>query len=293
MEGAHVTLAGQAGPASRAVESGNNGQFEFTGLPADVYKLTVTAAGMITFTSRPIPLHAGESRILSPVALLVSPVTTRVVVNAGTNPELSEEQLHIAVHQRVVGVIPNFYSSYNWNAPPMLAKQKFQLSLRSTFDPVSLLSVAGIAGAEQYENIFPEYGAGIEGYGKRYGAALANHVSGNLLGRAVFPSLFHQDPRYFYKGEGSIKSRVLYALSATVVARGDNGQRQPNYSFILGHFSAAGLSNFYYPASQRGASLVALNGFAGIGGDAVSNLIREFLLKRFTSHVPKGVNGEP
>lgn len=293
VEGAHVTLAGQAGPASRAVESGNNGQFEFTGLPADVYKLTVTAAGMITFTSRPIPLHAGESRILSPVALLVSPVTTRVVVNAGTNPELSEEQLHIAVHQRVVGVIPNFYSSYNWNAPPMLAKQKFQLSLRSMFDPVSLLSVAGIAGAEQYENIFPEYGAGIEGYGKRYGAALANHVSGNLLGRAVFPSLFHQDPRYFYKGEGSIKSRVLYALSATVVARGDNGQRQPNYSFILGHFSAAALSNLYYPASQRGASLVALNGFAGIGGDAVSNLIREFLLKRFTSHVPKGVNGEP
>ena len=118
------------------------------------------------------------------------------------------------MQQRVGGVIPNFYSTYDWNAPPMLAKQKFQLSIRSIIDPVSFLAVAGIAGAEQYKNVFPAYGGGIEGYGKRYGAALANHVSGNLLGRAVYPSIFHQDPRYFYKGKGSIRSRALYAISA-------------------------------------------------------------------------------
>ena len=79
----------------------------------------------------------------------------------------------------------------------MQAKQKFQLSIRSLIDPVSFLTVAGIAGVQQYRNAFPEYGGGIEGYGKRYGAALANHVSGTLLGRAVYPSIFHQDPRYF------------------------------------------------------------------------------------------------
>jgi hypothetical protein len=248
---------------------------------------------MSTFTSPPIPLDAGEFRILPPITLSVSPVTTTVVVNAGNSEQLSEEQLHIAVQQRIAGIIPNFYSSYDWNAPPMLAKQKFQLSIRSIIDPVSFLSVAGIAGAEQYENVFPAYGGGIEGYGRRYGAALANHVSGTLLGRAVYPSIFHQDPRYFYKGKGTIGSRALYAICAAVVAKGDKGRWEPNYSRVLGHFSAAAISNLYYPAADRGASLFVLNGLAGIGGDAVANFVREFILKPFTSHVPKGANGEP
>jgi len=206
---------------------------------------------------------------------------------------VAEEQLKIAEDQRVGGVIPNFYSSYDWNAPPMQAKQKMQLGIRSIIDPVSFLSVAGVAGAEQYKNVFPAYGGGIEGYGKRYGAAMANHASGTLLGRAVFPSIFHQDPRYFYKGKGSVGSRALYAISAAVIARGDDGRWKPNYSRVLGNFSAAAISNLYYPASDRGGSLVLLNGVAGIGADAVANLIREFVLKGITSHVPKGANGEP
>jgi len=292
LEGAQVTLAGPAGSAVRTVESGSNGQFEFTGLTPDIYKLTVNAPGMSTFTSSDIPLRAGEFYILPPVTLSVSPVITTVTVS-GNSKQLSEEQLHIAEQQRIAGIIPNFYSSYNWNAPPMLAKQKFQLSIRSIIDPVSFLTVAAIAGAEQYQNVFPEYGSGIDGYGKRYGAALANHVAGTLLGRAVYPSIFHQDPRYFYKGKGTIGSRALYAISTAVIARGDDGRWQPNYSRVLGHFSAAAISNLYYPASDRGASLVVFNGLAGIGGDAVSNLIREFILKRFTSHVPKGANGQP
>ncbi|HEV2470749.1 MAG TPA: carboxypeptidase-like regulatory domain-containing protein [Candidatus Sulfotelmatobacter sp.] len=285
LQGAQVTLSDPAGPARNA-QSGRDGQFAFPGLPPDTYKLTVSAPGMTTFTSSNILLSAGEFHIVPPVTLEISPVTASVTVN-GNSKQLSEEQVHIAEQQRIVGVIPNFYSSYDWNAPPMLAKQKYQLGLRSVFDPVSLLSVAGIAGAEQYEGIFPAYGSGFEGYSKRYGAAFANHLSGTLLARAVFPSIFHQDPRYFYKGTGSFKSRALYAVSAAVVARGDNGRWQPNYSLVLGNFSAAAISNLYYPASDRGASLVLFNGLAGLGGDAASNLIREFLLKRFTSHAPK------
>jgi hypothetical protein len=292
LQGAQVTLTGASDSANRSVESGNDGQFAFSELPPDVYKMTVTAPGMTTFTSQQIPLHAGEFHILPPVVLAVAAVATTVTVT-GDKEQLAEEQLHIAVQQRVVGVIPNFYSAYDWNAPPMLAKQKFQLGLRSVLDPVSFLSVAAIAGAEQYQNVFPAYGGGIEGYGKRYGAALANHVSGTLLGRAVYPSIFHQDPRYFYKGKGGVGSRALYAISAAVVARGDDGRWEPNYSKILGNFSAAAISNFYYPASDRGASLVVLNGLADMGGDAVANLIREFVLKRFTSHAAKGVSGKP
>lgn len=292
LQGARLTLAEQAGPAIRTVQSGADGQFALTGLPQGVYKLTVTAPGMRTFTSPPISLNAGEFHIVPAITLSVFGGAIHVTVTANQE-QLAEQQVQIAVHQRIAGVIPNFYSSYDWNAPPMEAKQKFQLSLRSIIDPVSFLSVAGVAGAEQYKGIFPAYGGGIEGYGKRYGAAFANHVSGTLLGRAVFPSIFHQDPRYFYKGKGSIPSRMLYAISAAVVARGDDGRWQPNYSHVLGNFSAAAISNLYYPASDRGASLVVLNGLADIGANAVSNVIREFVLKRITSHVPNGANGQP
>jgi Carboxypeptidase regulatory-like domain len=292
LQGARVTVAGPSGSAVRTVESGNNGQFAFTGLPPDVYKLTVTSAGMSTFISPQIPLHTGEFRILPPVILAVSAVATSVTVSENKE-QLAEEQVQIAIQQRIGGIIPNFYSSYDWNAPPMLAKQKFQLSIRAIFDPVSFLGVAGVAGVQQYKNAFPAYGGGIEGYGKRYGAAFANDVSGTLLGRAVYPSMFHQDPRYFYKGKGSIRSRMLYAISAAVIARNDDGQWKPNYSLVLGSFSAAAISNLYYPASDRGASLVVFNGLASTGAHAASNLIREFVLKRITTHVPKGANGQP
>lgn len=291
LQGARVTLSWQSGFVVRTAESGVNGEFAFAELTPGEYKLTVAAPGMSTLSSS-LTLHAAETRILSPLTLAVSGGTTTVTVK-GNKEQLAREQVRIATQQRIGGVIPNFYSTYDWNAPPMGAKQKFQLSLRSILDPVSFLSVAGVAGAEQYQNIFPAYGSGIEGYGKRYGAALANDVSSTLLSRAVYPSIFHQDPRYFYKGKGSIGSRVLYAISAAVIARGDDGRWKPNYSRVLGNFSAAAISNLYYPAGDRGASLVLFNGLAGTGANAASNLIREFLLKRITSNVPKQANGQP
>ncbi len=292
VQGALVTLSGSFGFTKRTLMSGNYGQFAFESLPAGVYKITVSGQGMSTLTSSPIPLRTGQFLIAPRIALSVSGGSTSVTVS-GNKEELAEEQVHIAVQQRVLGVVPNFYSSYDWNAPPMEAKQKLQLGIRSVLDPVSFLEVAGIAGAEQYENVFPAYGSGIEGYGKRYGAALATHVSADLLSRAVYPAIFHQDPRYFYKGKGSIGSRALYAISAAVMTRNDNGKWRPNYSNVLGNFSAGAISNLYYPSSDRGASLVFLNGLADIGGNAAGNLVREFILKGLTSRAHKGANGQP
>jgi hypothetical protein len=247
---------------------------------------------MSTFTSPPISLLAGQALTFPQVTLAVSGGVTSVTVS-GNKEELANEQVRIAVQQRIGGVIPNFYSTYDWNAPPMQSKQKFQLSARSIVDPVSLLVIAGIAGMEQHQNVFPGYGGGIEGYGKRYGAALANHVTATLLCKAVYPSIFHQDPRYFYKGKGSVRSRALYAMSAAVVAKGDDGRWKPNYSNVLGNFSSAAISNLYYPSSDRGVSLVMVNGLVNTGADAASNLLREFVLKKFTTHVPAGSNGQP
>lgn len=281
IQGAKVVLSGPAGARQSAV-SGSRGEFVFRGLLPGAYSIKVSGPGMSTFQSKAILLQAGDVKLMPPVTLSIAGTTTSITVS-GDKEELAEEQVQIAEQQRVLGVIPNFYSSYDWNAPPMLAKQKYKLIGRSLIDPVFFLEVAGIAGAEQYQGIFPAYGCCFTGYAKRYGAAFANQVVGDTLGRAVYPAMFHQDPRYFYKGTGSAGSRAVYAMTRAVVARSDSGRMMPNYSQIMGNLTAGAISNLYYPQADRGAKLVFLNTLAETGANAVGNLVREFILKDLTS----------
>jgi hypothetical protein len=281
LQGALVRLSKQGVPAPLTeVRSGATGEFEFTAVAPGTYTVTASGKGMTTFVSNPIDLHASQSVFVPNVVLRVAAAATSITVTDRT--EASIEQVEIAEQQRVFKVFPNFYSSYDWNAPPMLAKQKYQLAVRTLIDPVTFLSTAGIAGAEQYENVFPSFGGGIEGYGKRYGAAYATHASGELLTRAVFPSIFHSDPRFFIMGRGSAQARAIHAIASTFVTRGDNGSRKINFAEILGSFSSASLSNAYFPPQERGGNLVLINGFGDIGGDILDNLIREFVLNGLT-----------
>ncbi len=290
--GAQLRLASRAGTVDRSQFSGSNGEFDFARLPAGIYKVTVTGEGMGTYVSPDIALLAGDQHLLSQVALPISAAITEVRVSGDRN-EIAEEQVRVAVSQRVLGIVPNFYSTYDWNAPPMGAKQKFELSFRAVTDPVAFVEIGAVAGIEQMTNTFPGFGSGAAGYGKRYGAAYANHFIGTMLSSAVFPSLLHQDPRYFYKGSGSRTSRAFYAIAAAVVCRGDNGRMQPNYSHILGGIAVGGISNLYYPAGSRGGSLIMLNALIGTVGQAGDNLLREFVLRRFTTSVPDYANGKP
>ena len=281
VQGAHVVLDSSAGAEIRSTQSGSNGEFSFAGLPPGSFKLAVSGHGWGTFVSPEIELRPGDFRLVPNIVL---PLTTSSVVRVVANPqELAEEQVHIAEQQRVLGVFPNFYTSFDWNAPPLGRKQKFQLAFRSITDPVEFAGPAVIAGFEQQENVFPGYGGGVEGYAKRYGAAYANAVSAKLFANAVYPSLFHQDPRYFYKANGSFRSRMFYAISAAVMTRSDSGRWEPNYSYVLGTFTAGGLSNLYYPPANRGVALTFTNGAADIAADAGANLLREFVLDRLTS----------
>lgn len=115
---------------------------------------------------------------------------------------------------------------------------------------------------------------------------------GRMLGAAVFTSLFHQDPRYFYQGSGSIRSRAWHALSAAIICRGDNGHSQFNYSHILGNLAAGGISNFYRPAPNRGFSLAINNALLHTAANASGNLVREFGLRRITTKVPSYAKGK-
>ena len=244
--------------------------------------MTVTAAGFGARTCSG-DLNAGETHSLLPITLAVAKADTEVVVSPATNVEVAEEQIKVEEQQRVLKVIPNFYVSYVPNAAPLIARQKFQLAWKTVIDPMSFLVIGGIAGVEQSQNNFPGYGQGAAGYGKRYAASYGDLLSGTLIGGAILPSLLKQDPRYFYKGTGSKRSRVLYALANAVICKGDNGHWQTNYSGILGSLAAGGLSNLYYPTEDRnGARLTFENAAIGIGTTGALNVVEEFVVKKFT-----------
>ena len=287
IQGAQVMLTNRSGGPERETQSGPHGQFSFASLPAGSYKVTVTGKDMNTFVSPLLALQSGEMRIMPPVVLAVATATTSVTVSANSEKleeELSERQVEIAVDQRVWVVFPNFYSSYDWNAPPMKPKQKFQLAYRSMIDPMAFAGAAGIAGFEQYYDMFPGYGRGPAGYFKRFGAAYTNDFSSRMLSSGLFASLFHQDPRYFYRGTGSFHSRTMYAISCAFITRNDDGRWRPNYSHVLGVFAAAALSNLYYPKESRGLTLTLVNGALETAGNSGTNFVREFILKGITSH---------
>jgi hypothetical protein len=291
LSGAQVMLATPNGAGARTQLSGSNGEFAFDQLPTGNFKLTVTSPGMESFVSSDIVLQAGERRELSHISLAVTGATTEVDVVV-SQTDLAQEQVKAAEHQRVLGILPNFYSSYIWDAAPLNAKQKFNLALHSITDPMEFLGTGVVAGAEQANNTFSGYGQGAQGYAKRYGAAYADDAIGRMIGSAILPSLLHQDPRYFYKGSGSVRSRMFYAISRAVVTRGDNGRQEPNYSRVLGSFAAGGIANLYYPAGDRGVGLTLGNALVGTAGNAIDNVIREFFLRRLTSKVPAYENGK-
>ena len=288
---ARVKLQREGHIEQREAASDNEGHFTFAGVPAGPFRLTVSA---VSFATQEVPaiLRPGEVLEMPQISLLIAGATTEVRVSV-TNYELAEEQVKIEETQRVLGVIPNFFVTYQQNTLPLRPKQKFEIAWKTSVDPVTFAATGGFAGVQQAENGFSGYGQGAQGYAKRYGAAYADSFIGTMVGGAILPSLLKQDPRYFYKGTGSTRSRILYALANSVICKGDNGHWQPDYSGILGSLAAGGISNLYYPASSRnGAWLTFENTFIGIGGSAVANLFQEFLVRKLTPHTrgPQTIN---
>jgi hypothetical protein len=292
-EGATVALefTGTNAPAARMATSDNNGRFSFSDVPPGAFKLAVSSKGFETQTAEGV-LHSGESFEAQVIALRVTSIS-EVRVTA-SQVEIATEQVKEEEQQRVLGVIPNFYVSYAPNAAPLTVKQKFDLGWKTSIDPVSFLAVGFFAGIEQAENTFSGYGQGVQGYAKRYGAGYANSTINTMLGSAILPSWWKQDPRYFYKGTGTIHARALYAIANAVICKGDNGKWQPNYSAVAGGLAAGGISNLYYPASDRdGLTLTFENAAIGTAEGAVQNLIQEFVIRKLTPKLPNYGSGKP
>jgi hypothetical protein len=283
--GAHVVLTRDDKSPKQEVISGDDGQFSFASIAPGPFQITVTSELFTTQKTSGI-LHSGESLVLPQIVFALATEMTQVQVTV-PRVEIAAEELKVEEKQRVFGVIPNFYVSYIPNAAPLASKQKFQLAWRSTIDPVNFVLTGAIAGVQQADNTFSGYGQGAQGYAKRYGASYADFAIGTFIGSAILPSLLKQDPRYFYKGTGTVRSRVFYALANSVICKGDNGHWQPNYSSILGSLAAGGISNAYYPAQNRdGAGLTFENALIGIGETAATNLLQEFVIRKLTPNAP-------
>jgi hypothetical protein len=284
--GARVTLSGPSQSSNdqslnQEVLSGSDGQYSFANVVPGPFQLRIAAAGFVTQTSSGT-LHAGELYIV-PRSALVPAVHAEVQVG-GSQVEIAQQQIEVQEKQRVFGFVPNFYVSYVPDAAPLDPRQKFELAWKMTIDPVNFALNGAVAGVEQADGRLRGYGQGAQGYGKRFGASYADTFTATFIGAAVLPSLFKQDPRYFYKGSGSKGSRILYAVSRSVICKGDNQQWQPNYSGILGNLASGGISNLYYPKTDRGAALTFENALIRIGSIAVANLVQEFVIRKLTPH---------
>jgi Carboxypeptidase regulatory-like domain len=279
---ASVALQGSDSSDLRLVTTDENGFFEIRDVqPGRPYQVNIRAEGFSEWDSPPVTLGSGQSEIVD-AKLRIEEVKTAVTVTPESSDEIATKQVEAQERQRGFLIIPNFYAAYVPNPAPLNAKLKFRLALRVARDPFTFAGVGIVAGIGQ-ATYYPDYPQGAIGYGERLGTSYANSFTDIMLDGAILPSLLHQDPRYFYKGTGTMKARAAHVVYSLIVARGDNGQLQPNYSQLGGDLISAAISNLYYPKPNRGVGLV----FRGFATDTAIHLVIR-MLDEFVFRPAKG-----
>jgi len=287
--GATVILT--RGPEStdqRTVLTTENGFFRFDALtPAMPYNVAIDADGFAEWTSPPITLEPGQAKSIEGISLRIATQNTTMQVKYDPT-EGAIEQFKIERTQRIFGIIPNFYTSFEGeNAAPLTTKMKFDLAFKVSYDPVTIAGVGLVASLRQAVNS-PNYPQGAKGFGERFGVTAADGFTDIMIGGAILPSVLHQDPRYFYQGTGTTRSRLRHAILSAFIAKGDNGKWQPNYSSVGGDLASGALSNLYFPKSNRGVGLVFSLFALGTAERLGSNVAQEFLLGKFTRRRHEG-----
>ncbi|HXB62678.1 MAG TPA: carboxypeptidase-like regulatory domain-containing protein [Acidobacteriaceae bacterium] len=287
--GATVDLTGVTSSRQITAKASDDGFFQLDDLAPGTYHLTVSMKDFTQWKSPDLVLNPGQDLDVAGIKLAVS---SSYSITAVYNPvQIATQEVHVEEEQRVLGVIPNFYVVYDSSGVPLTPKLKFELAIKSTFDPATFVAANMYAGMEQAAER-PDYVEGAKGYGQRLGSAYADGFTDILFGGAILPTILHQDPRYFYMGpdKGTKKHRVLYALAAPFLCKGDNGKWEPNYSSVGGDLISGAISNLYYPETNRGVGLVVSTAAIGAGGRAVNALAQEFLLRKLTTTGKKHKN---
>jgi len=206
-----------------------------------------------------------------------------VKVEPNPQPGASSERLFYA--------LPNFLTvDSRSELQPLTAQEKFKLVARNSFDSFQYPWYAFRAGISQAQNNEPSYGQGMAGYSKRYALTFADCTLENFAVGAIFPSLLHQDPRFYRLGQEPVKHRMAYAVSRIFITRTDSGIEQFNYSEILGSALAAIISAYgYHPAEDHTASHLASSWGTQVGFHTFTIVMREFWpdIRRKLSHAPR------
>jgi carboxypeptidase family protein len=278
---AAVVLQGPAGNRLAAVTK-EDGSFAFPNVTPEIaYQVTVTAEGFAGWNSS-VTVEPGQEKTLTDVKLRILAVQRAVTVSY-SEKEVATQEFKAEEQQRILRFIPNTYVTYEPHPESLTTEMKFHMAYKSLTNPVFFGRVAGWAGVEQARDAPSQWRQGAKGYGKRLGAGFADATTGGLIGNAILPSLLHQDPRYFYQGSGTKKSRALHAVLAPFICKGDNGAWQPNYSALGGSLISYSISTAYYPSSDRNAEHVFRGFGIDIGLHVAGSLAQEFILNKFTS----------
>ena len=190
-------------------------------------------------------------------------------------------------HPRLFWIFPTYNVASSKSPAPLTAHGKWRLFVKDKTDPFTFGWVAFEAGIAQANNDFPGYGQGAAGYGKRFGAGLADEVAGGFFGTFLFPSVLHQDPRYYRLGSGPFKKRLGHALIRPVLTHKDSGGVSFNWSGTLGSIAASSLSNAYYPEGNRGVGPT----FSRVGMSIPFSMIDE-LFNEFGPDLQKKIFGK-
>ncbi|HZY74007.1 MAG TPA: hypothetical protein VFE22_12960 [Edaphobacter sp.] len=179
--------------------------------------------------------------------------------------------------KRILGIIPNFRSvSADQKLPPQSIKEKFMTTTEDSFDYSAFIFSGILAGVSQAENSYPEFHQGAAGYGRYYWHTFADQTIENYNVEFIFPTLLHQDSRYYTLGHGGLFKRTGYSFSRVLITRTDGGNQTFNASEIVGAGAASGLSSLYYPSSERTWTKVGQRWFTNVSLDGLTFVFKEF-----------------
>jgi hypothetical protein len=191
-------------------------------------------------------------------------------------PKQQHQQPNFKTTIGILGKRSVFFPELAFDRGPLGARQKLELAVDETIAPSRSLGSLFTSGVGQARNALPGYGQGWEGYGKRFGSSVASNASSHLFGTFLFPSILHEDPRYFVKGFGGPRSRILYALERVVITRTDDGRNTFNWSGVLGGLMAESLANSYLPDDERTAAKTFSRYGIRVGFGALDNVVKEY-----------------
>jgi hypothetical protein len=221
-------------------------------------------------------LKGFSTAVYASVALTLSPL---LVLGQQSGASAVPGTLNVTADgesKRLFGIVPNYRTSPSLNHyKPISPKEKFKIATLDSFDRGTVALAAFFAGESQLTHGEPSFGQGAAGYGRYFGTGYADFVIGDYMTEAVFPSILHQDPRYFRKNTGTATHRLEYAVGQIFWTHTDNGGTQFNYSEVVGNSTAVAISNAYYPDNRTASEAVSKLGFQ-LGVDMASNVLKEF-----------------